>query len=322
MTLAEVEAKLAKAQPLLDTAHGLWKAQVLSSAVEVGIFDYLESEGKRPKSEEEICSACGIKAPRARDFLNALVGMGHMGKDPMTGKYFNTEEASLFAVKDSPFSLAAALMFRGNSRDADYSTMSAYLRGTIMETKFSSFDAIYNSAPNFNFIFADYMRSSCLNVAYTMPHKTKDFWNSISSFIDIGGGSGFITIELCKAFANLRGVNTDLGQLKPVFDKYLSNEPQSVKDRVGFDTLDFFKQDIPKGFDAILFGHVIHDWDDPTKIMLIKKAYDALEVGKYIVIYEFIVDEQDPTKTKDNFLMSLHMQTACKGSQFTRGEIA
>lgn len=45
-------------QSLIDTAHGLWKAQALSSAVEVGLFDYLEDENNRPKSIEEIKQGC------------------------------------------------------------------------------------------------------------------------------------------------------------------------------------------------------------------------------------------------------------------------
>jgi hypothetical protein len=39
--------------------------------------------------------------------------------------------------------------------------------------------------------------------------------------------------------------------------------------------LDFFQQELPKA-DVVLMGHILHDWDLPTKKMLIRKAYDAL----------------------------------------------
>lgn len=57
-------------------------------------------------------------------------------------------------------------------------------------------------------------------------------------------------------------------------------------------------------------------------MMLIKKAYEALEPGKFIMIYDFLLDENNPKKTADNFFMSLHMLTCGKGSQFTKEEIS
>jgi hypothetical protein len=69
-----------------------------------------------------------------------------------------------------------------------------------------------------------------------------------------------------------------------------------------------------------MFGNVIHDWDDYVKKMLIKKSFDALSSGSHIVIYDFFLDEERREKT-DNFLISLHMQTAATGSQFTHSEL-
>jgi hypothetical protein len=50
----ELEKKIASSSKLIETAHGLWRAQILSSAQEIGLFDYLESEESRPKNIHEI----------------------------------------------------------------------------------------------------------------------------------------------------------------------------------------------------------------------------------------------------------------------------
>jgi|LauGreDrversion4_2_1035121.scaffolds.fasta_scaffold2035778_1 hypothetical protein len=69
-----------------------------------------------------------------------------------------------------------------------------------------------------------------------------------------------------------------------------------------------------------MFGNVIHDWPDDVKKMLIRKTFEALKPGQHIVIYDFFLDEGRREKT-DNFLISLHMQTAATGSQFTHSEM-
>ena len=53
-------------------------------------------------------------------------------------------------------------------------------------------------------------------------------------------------------------------------------------------------------------GHILHDWDLPTKRMLIGKAFDALPEGGALVVYETIIYDE----RKENafgLLMSLNM---------------
>lgn len=52
------------ASKLIETAHGLWRGAILASAVEVGLFDYLETEGNRSKTEAEIREGIHLNAPR------------------------------------------------------------------------------------------------------------------------------------------------------------------------------------------------------------------------------------------------------------------
>ena len=89
----------------------------------------------------------------------------------------------------------------------------------------------------------------------------------------------------------LKGTNSDLHQLAPVYGEYIAKEDSSVKEQVSFLSLDFFKEEFPAGFDMILFGNVLHDWDDSVKVMLIKKTFDALPKGGHIMIYDFFLTE-------------------------------
>ena len=100
----KLQDEFAGAKKLLDTAHGLWRAQVLSSAIEVELFDFLETDTNRSKSEAEIREKLEINALRTEDFLNALVAMGHILRDEQG--YSNSEDASKFCVSSNPNNIA------------------------------------------------------------------------------------------------------------------------------------------------------------------------------------------------------------------------
>jgi len=71
---------LSLADRFITEAHGLWRAQVLSSAAEIALFDTLEEDGNRPKTLKEVCDGAKINCLRPHDFLDALVSMGHISK--------------------------------------------------------------------------------------------------------------------------------------------------------------------------------------------------------------------------------------------------
>jgi hypothetical protein len=39
-------------------------------------------------------------------------------------------------------------------------------------------------------------------------------------------------------------------------------------------------------------GHILRDWNLETKLMLIRKAYDAAPEGGALIVYEAIIDDE------------------------------
>jgi hypothetical protein len=62
----------------------------------------------------------------------------------------------------------------------------------------------------------------------------------------------------------------------------------------------------------MMMGHILHDWDLPTKKMLIKKAFDALPANGALVVYEAIIDD-DRSKNAFGLMMSLNMLVETSG---------
>ena len=53
-------------------------------------------------------------------------------------------------------------------------------------------------------------------------------------------------------------------------------------------------------------GHILHDWTLDEKMMLLRKAYDALPPGGALIVYEAIIDDARK-QNAFGLLMSLNM---------------
>ncbi len=54
---------------------------------------------------------------------------------------------------------------------------------------------------------------------------------------------------------------------------------------------DFFKEDLPKA-DIIVMGNILHDWSLEEKKFLIKKAFEAVNIGGAFVAIENVIDNE------------------------------
>ena len=134
-------------------------------------------------------------------------------------------------------------------------------------------------------------------IARTFP------WKDYGTFVDVGTAQGDLAAQIALANPHLRGTGFDLPEVAPVFEEYVA--AVGAGDRLKFVPGSFFEQDLSKA-DVVLMGHILHDWDLPTKKMLIRRAFDAVPAGGALVVYEAIIDD-DRSKNAFGLMMSLNM---------------
>lgn len=59
----------------------------------------------------------------------------------------------------------------------------------------------------------------------------------------------------------------------PIFNKHVASF--GFADRLHFHPGDFFADPLPAA-DVLVMGHLLHDWSLDEKLMLLRKAYEAL----------------------------------------------
>ena len=151
------------------------------------------------------------------------------------------------------------------------------------------------------------MTGLSLGIAHALAGKFP--WSQYRSFVDVGVAQGGFSVVLAQAHEHLTGIGADLPVVGPIFDRYVRSH--GLQDRLTFARLDFFNDLLPEG-DVVIMGHILHDWDLPTKKMLVGKAYDALPAGGSLIVFESIIDDERRTNAF-GLLMSLNMLIETRG---------
>ena len=121
--------------------------------------------------------------------------------------------------------------------------------------------------------------------------------------IDIGCAQGAVPVAIASAHEHLVGGGFDLPPIRPVFDAHINRH--GLADRLSFTPGDFFADPLPEA-DVLVMGHILHDWSLDEKLMLLRKAYEALPPGGALIVYESIIDDARRANTF-GLLMSLNM---------------
>ena len=285
---------------ILKTGLAFWASKSLLSAIELGLFTVL---AKGPRSLENLRADLGLHQRSARDFFDTLVALGFLERND--DMYANTPETELFLDRKKPSYVGGILEMANHRLYPFWGYLSEALRTGKPQNEAKSgaaglFETLYSDPARlkeFLGAMTGVSHGANLTIAKVFP------WSKYKSFVDVGTAQGDLAVQIALANPHLDGTGFDLPQVAPIFEEYAV--ANGVKPRLKFQSGDFFKQEIPKA-DVVLMGHILHDWDLPTKRMLIKKAFDALPVSGALIVYEAIIDD-DRSKNAFGLMMSLNM---------------
>ncbi|MFN7984167.1 MAG: methyltransferase [Vicinamibacterales bacterium] len=287
-------------EKILQTGLAFWASKTLLSAVEMGVFTEL---ARGPESFNALSGRLGLHPRSSRDFLDALVALGFLTR---TGdQYANTPETDLFLDRKKPSYVGGILEMANHRLYPFWAHLTEGLRTGLPQNEVKSggpglFESLYADPARLKeFLAAMSGISHGANMTIAMAFPWKDY----RTFVDVGTAQGDLAVQIARANPHLTGRGFDLPEVAPIFEAYV--QANGVSDRLSFAAGSFFVDELPKA-DVVLMGHILHDWDLPTKQMLIKKAYDALPAGGALVVYEAIIDD-DRSKNAFGLMMSLNM---------------
>lgn len=285
---------------ILQTGLAFWGSKTLLSAIEMGVFTEL---ARGPEPFEALSGRLGLHPRSARDFLDALVALGFLTRSE--GRYANTPETDLFLDRGKPSYVGGILEMANHRLYPFWAHLTEALRTGSPQNEAKS------GGPDvFKTLYADPARLQQFLAAMTgISHGAnlaiaKKFpWKDYGTFVDVGTAQGDLAAQVALANPHLQGLGFDLPEVEPIFEAYV--QKVGVADRLRFVPGSFFDGPIPQA-DVVMMGHILHDWDLPTKRMLIQKAYEAIPEGGAFIVYETIIDD-DRSTNAFGLLMSLNM---------------
>jgi hypothetical protein len=283
---------------IVELGHSFQAAKTLLSAVELGVFTAL-ADG--PLDAQALRERIGIGRRGAVDFFDTLVAIGLIDRDA-GGHYTNTPDADLYLDRQKPTYVGGLLELFDSRHFAAWTSLTQALRGNGPERTAGSghYPALYTD-PVMLGAFARGMTGGSRLVA---PAIVKEFpWRDYQTIVDIGTAEGCLPVEIIRAYPHIRGSGFDLPALKPLFDNYV--ESHGLSDRLQFCPGNFFEDSLPTA-DVLIMGRILHNWDLPTKRMLLRKAYEALPADGALIVYECLIDDERRTAAAA-LVMSLHM---------------
>jgi predicted O-methyltransferase YrrM len=289
---------------IMEVGIGFWPSKVLLSAIGLGLFTEL---GKGAKTGAELRDALQLHPRSDPDFFDTLVALRFLERDGdgPEAKYRNTPESGAFLDRNSPTFMAGFLEM-ANDRlyrywgDLDEALKTGQPQNEIKHTGAPMFAELY-SKPERLEQFMDAMAG--ISVANFQAFAEKFDFSRYKTVTDVGGATGLLSMCVARRHPHMRCTSTDLPEATAIAARKI--EQAGLTDRIATQPIDFFTDQIPPA-DVVTMGMILHDWNLEKKMMLIRKAYDALPDGGAFVAVENIIDDAR-RENAFGLMMSLNM---------------
>ena len=288
---------------IVQVGEAFLAAKTLLSAVELGVFTVL-AEG--PLDLENIRLRIGIDPRGVWDFLDALVALGLLER--RDGRYSNARDTDLF-LDHNKATYIGDLLEGLNVRFGIWSALTTALQTGEPQSgprASGNFPGLYADS-SAREVFVRSMTARTLPVAKALAVRFP--WHQYESMVDVGAAEGCLLVEIALAHPHISGGGFDLPDVRPLFNAYVTQH--SLSGRLRFYPGDFFQDPIPAA-DVLILSRVLNNWDLATKIMLLKKTYDALPAGGTLIVNERLIDD-DRRVNGDALLTSLNMLLVSTG---------
>jgi predicted O-methyltransferase YrrM len=128
----------------------------------------------------------------------------------------------------------------------------------------------------------------------------------ISRVLDIGGDSGVYSCSLVDHRPEVRAAVFERPPVDDIARRLITE--RGYADRVEVITGDMFVDLLPEGYDAHIYSHVLHDWNESQVRGLFAASYSALEPGGWVIDHDAHInaDKTGPLPVAEYSVMMMH----------------
>jgi hypothetical protein len=293
---------------MLNFIIGHWLSRLIYVAAELRLADLLKSG---PRTVDSLAKEAGVQVLALYRILRALASIGVFAET--TGQRFKLTPLAA-TLQTGPGSLRASALAENKKYawDAWLQLLHGVKTGENPFLKAHGLPAFeyLQQHPEDLQLFGEYMTSvsSAESPAVTAAYKFSKF----RTLVDVAGGHGSMLATILKANPKLKGVLFDLPAVIVRAGKDHHVTAKGIAKRCTLAGGDVFES-VPKGGDAYIMKHIIHDWDDEQSVKILTNCRVAMnENGKVLVVDNVIAPGNDPAWGK---LLDVAMLTYTGGGR-------
>jgi O-methyltransferase domain/Dimerisation domain len=301
-------------EDLWKLANGYRVSQALHVAVVLRVSDHLAGG---PRNIDWLAAQTGSNAAALYRLLRALATVEVYAELP--NRTFGLTPLGEALRTDAPSSVAPWLeQTTGSSELATWGGLLGSVR-----TGANAFRALHGvsaweyraARPEENAVF-DAAMTSISQTAARAVLKAYDF-GAFATIVDVGGGRGALLGAVLSRYPDARGVLADQAHVIAGAPSVL--RALNVHDRCELVATDFF-QAVPAGGDAYLLKSVVHDWEDPEAVEILRSVRRAMKPGAVVLVVERLIGGNNGSAALLAAFSDLNMLVGPGGRERTEAE--
>lgn len=263
--------------PVLELFLSFWVSRTLMAAVELGVFDLLGGGGL---PEAQAAERLGLAARPARGLLDTCVAVGLLER--ADGTIRNTPSADRFLSSSSEYSLRNYVLDERWCWGA-WGRLDEALRANA-PTLPQDEDGYHTFPEDF---LLDFLHGHSLAMGERLAAAVS--LEGITRFMDVGGGSGAVSIALCRAHPGVRAVVVDRPEVLAKAAAHIA--AAGLSERIATHPANVFADPLPEGCDAAVISSVLHDFSPEKAGRILARVARALPSRARLIVMEVAPDD-------------------------------
>jgi len=270
------------AEEISRIAFGFMGSKALFAGLHINIFTHL-ADG--PKTCREISDKSGVPENRIITLTTALFSIGLL--DWEDEKYFNSPGAETFLSQASKHDFGDYLRYQIDQQMYPFlQQLNEVLDGSLAPDAIDSYQH-WMSDPDQAALYSNAQHAGSLGPGRTIARMVD--LTGARELLDVGGGTGAMTIRLLEANPELASTIIDFPNVSEIGWNFITEA--NLVDRVRYIPSNALTAEWPKQQDAILMSYLFSGIPGEEVPRLIRYAFDCMAPGGKLLVHDFMVED-------------------------------
>lgn len=269
------------AEDVSNIAFGFMASKALFAALHLDIFTHLDKEAKKLS---ELSQKIGVPTNRVNTLMTALTSVGLVERQA-DNSYTNSPGAEAFLSRGSKYDFGDYLRYQIDQQMYPFlSQLNQVLDGSLDPDAVDSYQH-WMSDPEQAALYSNAQHAGSLGPGRTIA-RTVDLSHA-ETLLDVGGGTGAMTIRLLEENPNLTSTIIDFPNVSEIGWGFISEA--KMVDRVRYIPGNALEVTWPKNQDAILMSYLFSGIPGEDVPRMIQYAFDCLAPGGTFMVHDFMM---------------------------------